>query len=95
MSSTLLAVSVLGWILRGAVAVLAMVAIYTIGAATLRKFKIAPEPEPDPDLVVPVDARFRCQVCGAEVTMTAAQAGDEPEAPRHCREDMVRVGPVG
>ena len=95
MSSTLLAVSVLGWILRGAVAVLAMVAIYTIGAATLRKFKIAPEPEPDPDQVVPVDARFRCQVCGAEVTMTAAQAGDEPEAPRHCREDMVRVGPVG
>jgi len=94
-SSTLLAVSVLGWILRGAVAVLAMVAIYTIGAATLRKFKIAPEPEPDPDQVVPVDARFRCQVCGAEVTMTAAQAGDEPEAPRHCREDMVRVGPVG
>ena len=95
MSSTLLAVSVLGWILRGAVAVLAMVAIYTIGAATLRKFKIAPEPEPDPDQVVPVDARFRCQVCGAEVTMPAAQAGDEPEAPRHCREDMVRVGPVG
>jgi len=33
-------------------------------------------------------------VCGAEVTMTAAQAGEEPEAPRHCREDMVRVGPV-
>jgi hypothetical protein len=93
-SSTLLAVSLLGWILRGAIALVAMVAIYSIGAGTLRKFKISPETEPDPEQVVPVNARFRCIVCGAEVTMTAAQAGDDLTAPRHCREDMVRVGPV-
>jgi hypothetical protein len=30
-------------------------------------------------------------VCGAEVTMTAAQDQSEIEAPRHCREDMVPV----
>jgi hypothetical protein len=70
-----------------------MLAIYLVGAGALRKFKIAPDSEPDPEQVVPVDARFRCIVCGAEVTMTSAQDADELEAPRHCREDMVRVGP--
>ena len=94
MSSTILAVSVIGWILRGAIALVAMVVIYSIGAGILRKFKIAPDAEPDPEQVVAVNARFRCIVCGAEVTMTAAQAGDDLDAPRHCREDMVRVGPV-
>jgi len=94
-SAVFVAVSTIGWILRVAAAVAAALIIYLVGAGTLKKFKIAPEAEPDPEQVVPVDARFRCTVCGAEVTMTAAQAGEEPEAPRHCREDMVRVGPVG
>ncbi len=85
------AVSVLGWVLRGLIAVVAMVAIYVIGAAILAKFKIGPDEEPDPADVVAVNQRFRCIVCGAEVVMTAAQSGAEPEAPRHCREDMVRV----
>ena len=34
----------------------------------------------------------QCVVCGAEVTMTVA-ADDDPEPPRHCREDMVLVTP--
>jgi hypothetical protein len=80
----------LGWILRVVVALAAGVTIYVIGASMLRKFKTAPPPEPDPDDVHPVDLRFRCSVCGAEVTMTAAQ-GDDPDPPRHCREDMVPV----
>jgi hypothetical protein len=80
----------LGWILRVVVALAAGVTIYVIGASILRKFKTAPPPEPDPDDVQPVDLRFRCSVCGAEVTMTAAQ-GDDPDPPRHCREDMVPV----
>ena len=54
----------------------------------LRKFKVAPPTEPDPDDIRPVNLKFRCIVCGAEVTMTAAQ-DDAPEAPRHCREDML------
>ena len=85
------AVSVFGWIVRIAVGAVAVVAIYVIGAGTLAKFKIAPPAEPDPDSVVPVDLRFRCIVCGAEVTMTAANAESEIEPPRHCREDMVLV----
>lgn len=87
----LIAVSWLGWLLRGAVAVVAIVLIYLIGATVLSKFKIAPPAEPDPDVVVPVDQRYRCSVCGTEVVMTAANAAQELEAPRHCREDMVPV----
>jgi hypothetical protein len=90
----LFAVSALGWVVRGVIAVVAMLVIYLVLAGTLRKFKIAPDSEPDPEEVVPVDARFACIVCGAQVTMTAAQDGTI-EAPRHCREDMVRLGPVG
>jgi hypothetical protein len=90
-----LAVSAVEWAVRSVVAVLAMLGIYLLGAGVLRKFKIAPDQEPDPDQVVEVNARFRCIVCGAEVTMTAAQDADSLEAPRHCREDMVPVGPVG
>jgi hypothetical protein len=87
----ILAISWVGWVLRVVVALCAIVGIYLIGAGILAKFKIAPPAEPDPDQVVPVDLRFRCTVCGAEVVMTAAQADTEIDAPRHCREDMVLV----
>jgi hypothetical protein len=86
-----LAVSTLGWIVRGVVALVAVVVIYLVGASLLRKFKVVPDAEPDPETVVPVNIRYQCIVCGAEVVMTAAQDGGEPEAPRHCREDMVRA----
>jgi hypothetical protein len=77
-------------ILRVVIAVVAAVSIYVVGASVLRKFKLAPPEEPDPADLRPVDVRFRCQVCGAEVTMTVS-ASDDPEAPRHCREDMVPI----
>lgn len=85
------AVSVFGWIIRIAIGVVAVVAIYVVGAGILAKFKIAPPAEPDPASVVPVDLRFRCIVCGAEVTMTAVNTETDLEPPRHCREDMVLV----
>ena len=78
-----------GTILRIVIGVAVAVMVYVIGASMLRKFHLAPPAEPDPDDIKPVDLHFRCIVCGAEVTMTAAQ--DDPEAPRHCREDMVLV----
>ena len=86
--------SVLGWTLRALVALVAAVLIYVIGAAIIKTFHVDPDDEPDPDDVVPVDLRYQCIVCGAEVTMTSAQAGEEPDAPRHCREDMALVPPV-
>jgi hypothetical protein len=79
----------LGWIVRLVGALAVGLTLYVIGASLLRKFHVAPPAEPDPDDIKPVDLRFRCIVCGAEVTMTAAQ--EDPEAPRHCREDMVLV----
>jgi len=69
----------------------AAITIYLLGAAIVRKFKVAPDAEPDPEDLRPVDAEFECIVCGARVTMTAAQRDGELEAPRHCREDMVRI----
>lgn len=63
--------------------------VYVWGAAALRKFWIAPPAEPDPSNIKPVDLQFRCGVCGAEVTMTMAPSGEVPDAPRHCREDMI------
>jgi hypothetical protein len=66
------------------------ITIYVIGASMLRKFHVAPPEEPDPADIKAIDLRFRCTVCGAEVTMTAAQ-DEDPEPPRHCREDMVPV----
>jgi hypothetical protein len=77
-------------VLRVVIALVAAVTIYVVGAAVLRKFKIAPPAEPDPADLRAVDVRFRCPVCGAEVTMTVS-ASDDPEPPRHCREDMVRI----
>jgi hypothetical protein len=79
-----------GLVLRVVIGLIGAVTIYVVGAAVLRKFKIAPEPEPDPEQLRPVDVEFRCSVCGTTVVMTTA-SGDEPEPPRHCREDMVRV----
>jgi hypothetical protein len=81
---------VIWFALRVVLALVVGVTIYVIGAGMLRKFKVAPPAEPDPDDVRPVNLRYRCVVCGAEVTMTAAQEED-PEAPRHCREDMALI----
>lgn len=48
-----------------------------------------PVPEgADPDDVIEVEAPFTCSVCGLRLTVTHAQ-GDEVQAPRHCREEMV------
>jgi len=76
-------------VLRIVLAVAVALVVYVIGASMLRKFHVAPPEEPDPEDIQPVDLHFRCIVCGAEVTMTAAQ--EAPEPPRHCREDMVLV----
>ena len=90
-----LGVSTLGWIIRVVVTVVAAVLIYVVGAGILKKFKVEPQDEVDPTAVVPVNIKYQCIVCGAEVVMTAAQGGDEePDAPRHCREDMVEITPV-
>ena len=53
---------------------------------------IATGPPPDPVLedITEVDVPYVCTVCGMSLTITQAQ-GDDFDAPRHCREDMVRA----
>jgi hypothetical protein len=51
-----------------------------------------PEPPPAGELRK-VKIQYRCAICGAEVRMTVAP-DEEPEAPRHCQEDMDLVAPV-
>jgi len=72
--------------------ILALVAgyiIWRISIAIIRMLSTRP-PEVDPEDVVSVDQDYRCTVCGAELTMTALNVGDD-NPPRHCREDMVLV----
>jgi hypothetical protein len=78
-------------ILKLTLALAAAVGFYSIAARIIHMFTIVPPEEPEPGEIQPVDFRYRCIVCGAEVTMTAAPGGEMPEAPRHCREDMVLV----
>jgi hypothetical protein len=51
-----------------------------------------PEPPPAGELRK-VKIQYRCTLCGAEVRMTVAP-DEEPQAPRHCQEDMDLVAPV-
>jgi hypothetical protein len=83
-------------VLKIAVALLAMVVLYLIGAAFVRNFAQAEPPPDDPDVTElgDVDYRYRCIVCGAQAVVYAAPHGEEPEAPRHCREPMALVAPV-
>jgi hypothetical protein len=81
--------------LRILIGVAAAVLIYLLAVRIIRSM-LRPPPPDEPDLanLVPVDYRYRCGVCGAEVTMTAAPGDDDvPDAPRHCKEDMVLLGP--
>ncbi len=78
---------------RIVIAVVAALVIYLLAVKVIRSMLRPPPPdEPDVSRLRPVDYRYRCMVCGAEVTMTAAPGEEDPEAPRHCREDMVLVG---
>ena len=48
---------------------------------------------PPPGELRKVRLIYRCSICGTEVRMTAAN-DEQPEAPRHCLEDMDLVAPT-
>ena len=48
---------------------------------------------PPPGELRKVRLLYRCSICGTEVRMTAANE-EQPEAPRHCLEDMDLVAPT-
>jgi hypothetical protein len=80
-------------VLRVAIALVAAVLLYLLAVKVVRTMMAPPPPdEPDMTKVEPVDFRYRCMVCGTEVTMTGSPDAAAPDAPRHCREDMTLLG---
>ena len=80
-----------GLVVKVALALAAALVLYLVGAGAVRSFAGAP-PRNDPESDLhPVSIRYRCSVCGAEVTMTASPS-DHAVAPRHCMEEMETVG---
>ena len=64
-----------------------------IGMAMLRGIaKPIPEPPPAGELRK-VKLNYRCSICGAEVRMTVAP-DEDPDAPRHCQDEMDLVAPI-
>lgn len=61
--------------------------ILRLGWGLLAQLATPPPPPPDPGTLRKVKITYRCEVCGAEVRMTAA-ASEDPEPPRHCMEEM-------
>jgi hypothetical protein len=83
----------LGSVVVFAIAVVAGVLILKVGVGLLRSMGTPlPSPPPEGELRK-VNLRFRCSLCGMEARMTAAP-NEEPEAPRHCMEDMDLVAPT-
>ena len=82
-------------ILRIGIAIAAAVLIYVTAARSIANFsKGDPPPDPSEAELEDVDYRYQCIVCGAQVVLFAAPEGEEPAAPRHCREPMQLVTPV-
>ena len=82
----------MGWILlKVLVAIAAFLCIYLTGTFIVRSFMHAPPAEPEIGRLQRVNYRYQCTICGTEVTMTAAPEDEVPNAPRHCREDMILV----
>ena len=73
-----------------AIAVAIGVSIIALTLWVVRMLLIPQPEDPDPDQVQEVAVDYRCVVCGLRLTITHAQ-DEHPEAPRHCREDMVEA----
>lgn len=75
------------------IAVVVAFSIFRIGLAMLRGLaRPVPEPPPAGELRK-VKIAYRCSICGSEVRMTIAP-DEDPQAPRHCLEDMDLVAPI-
>ncbi len=74
-------------------AVLLGAVILRTGWFFLQSFATPLPAPPDPGTLRKVKLVYRCDICGTEVRMTAA-TDEDPEAPRHCMDDMTLVTPV-
>lgn len=67
--------------------------VIKVGLAVLRALAQPVPAPPPPGELRKVNLRYRCSVCGTELKITAAP-DEDPEAPRHCLEEMQLVTPV-
>ena len=75
------------------IAAVFMYLIFVAGMAMLGGLsRPVPEPPP-PGELRKVKIAFRCSLCGTEVRMTISP-NEEPQAPRHCQEDMDLLAPI-
>ncbi len=81
------------FLLKLVVGLLVALVIFRLGVWMLKGFAAGVPPTATKGDLVKVDLRYRCSICGAELRMTAAP-NEEPEAPRHCQEDMELVAPT-
>ena len=80
-------------VVRIVIAAAAALVLYLLAVRLVRSMmRPGPPDEPDVSTLRAVDYHFRCMICGAEVTMTAAPGDEDPDPPRHCKEDMTLVG---
>ncbi|MEO1060852.1 MAG: hypothetical protein AAFZ07_05490 [Actinomycetota bacterium] len=83
----------MGTVISVFVAVIFFVLVMRVGVALLKSLSTpAPDPPP-PGELRKVKLQYWCSLCGAELRMTLAN-DQEPEAPRHCQEDMVLLTPA-
>ena len=75
------------------IAILFAAIVIRLGLAILRMLA-TPLPEPPPaGELRKVKITYRCDICGTEVQMKVSPT-QEPEAPRHCMDDMTMVTPI-
>lgn len=80
-------------VLKIVLSVVLFLVILRMGIAVLRALARPIPPPPPSGELRKVNLRYRCTICGVELKVTAAPEED-PEAPRHCLEDMQLVAPV-
>jgi hypothetical protein len=69
------------------------VVVWKTGIGMLRSMTTPLPPPPPSGEMRKVNLRFRCDVCGVELRLTAAP-DEDPPPPRHCLEDMIVVAPI-
>ena len=91
--SALVAGAILAEVAKVLIAVAVAYTVLRIGIGMLRGLaQPLPEP-PEPGKLRKVKIEYRCNICGAEVRMTAAP-DEDPEPPRHCLDEMDLVAPI-
>jgi len=69
------------------IAILIFVVVLRTGLWGLRLVATKPPPPPPRGELRKIDAKYRCSVCGMEMKVTLSP-DQEPDAPRHCMEEM-------